>query len=109
MVGEPDGINADRLSPFGVGADRLRTRHAEPPQTKANANFDGAHTKASLHKSARTLPDSRNVRPVTPGGCWETCANPARERDRVALGSPHCSPLLLVRAPRLFTTGARDS
>src|SRR4029453_7861005 len=92
MVGEPDGINADRLSPFGVGADRLRPPHAEPPQTQANADFAGAHTKASLHKSAGTLPDSRNVKLLTSRRGWQTRMKPGRQRILPTLSSPHrCS------------------
>src|SRR5262249_42660592 len=54
-------INADCLGPFGILTDGRRARHAQSPQTKANANFDAAHTRASLHKSGGTVPDSLTV------------------------------------------------
>ena len=57
VVGEPDGINAQGLGPFGIGADRVRARHAEPPQAKAHSDFGAAHARASLRQSGGTLPE----------------------------------------------------
>src|SRR5258708_7110494 len=105
MVRKPDRIDTNCFCPFSIIADGCRARHAQPPQTETNTNFDAAHVRVSLRKSGGTLPDSLTVILLTLWSASLNCVNTTKLPLFVVFTSAHLFSCFFLEVPRFFTAG----